>query len=45
MTEKSSGKPNGQWFGKVIVFGVDGECRPHAAWFPKDDAATARSCR
>ena len=43
MTEKSNGKPNGNSSIKIIVFGVDGECRPHAAWFSKDDAATART--
>ena len=43
MTEKTNGKPNGNASIKVIVFGVDGDCKPHAAWFPKDQAATARA--
>jgi hypothetical protein len=43
MTEKPNGKPNGNSSIKIIVFGVDGECKPHAAWFSKDDAATARA--
>jgi hypothetical protein len=40
MTEKSNGKPNGNSSTKVIVFGVDADCKPHAAWFPKDQGAT-----
>lgn len=28
---------------KVIVFGVDSECRPHAAWFPKGEIDKARA--
>ena len=43
MTDKPNGKPNGNSSIKIIVFGVDGECKPHAAWFSKDDAATARA--
>ncbi|MFZ0096171.1 MAG: hypothetical protein WAK97_19810 [Pseudolabrys sp.] len=42
MTEKTNGKPNGYSSIKVIVFGVDGDCKPHAAWFSKDQADTAR---
>ena len=37
------GKPNGNSSTKVVVFGVDGDCKPHAAWFPKDQADTARA--
>jgi hypothetical protein len=43
MTEKPNGKPNGNSSTKVIVFGVDGDCKPHAAWFPKDQGSTARA--
>ena len=43
MTQKTNGKPNGNSSIKVIVFGVDGDCKPHAAWFPKDQADTARA--
>ena len=43
MTEKTNGKPNGNSSIKVIVFGVDGDCKSHAAWFSKDHADTARS--
>jgi len=28
---------------KLVVFGVDDECRPHAAWFPKTKAEPARA--
>jgi hypothetical protein len=43
MTDKSNGKPNGNSSTKVIVFGVDDDCKPHGAWFAKDQAATARA--
>jgi hypothetical protein len=43
MTEKTNGKRNGNSSTKIIVFGVDGDCKPHAAWFSKDQAGTARA--
>ena len=43
MTQKSSSPSNGSSSIKLIVFGVDGECKPHAAWFSKDHADTART--
>jgi hypothetical protein len=42
MTQKLPSTSNGTP-SKVIVFGVDGECKPHAAWFPKEHADTART--
>jgi hypothetical protein len=43
MTQKPTANSNGTSSIKVIVFGVDGECKPHAAWFPKEHADTART--
>jgi hypothetical protein len=42
MTQKSVGKSKADPSAKLIVFGVDKDCRPHAAWFPKDQAEPAR---
>ena len=41
MTQKPTSTSNGTSSIKVIVFGVDGDCKPHAAWFPKEHADTA----
>ena len=43
MTQKPTRSSNGTSSSKVIVFGVDGECRPHAAWFSKEHADAART--
>ena len=43
MTQKQAAKPNSNAAVKVVVFGVDNECRPHAAWFPKAEAEPARA--
>ena len=43
MTQKSVPKPNGDTAaGKVVVFGLDSNWRPHAAWFPHTQADQAR---
>ncbi len=43
MTDKLAENPKAEAATKVVVFGVDDDCRPHAAWFPKTDADRARS--
>ena len=43
MTAKSVGKPVANGTGKVFVFGVDDDSRPHAAWFPKAQGEAARA--
>jgi hypothetical protein len=44
MTQKSVPKPNGDAAaGKVVVFGLDSNWRPHAAWFPHTQADQARA--
>ncbi len=42
MTDKLAENPKAEAGAKVIVFGVDDDCRPHAGWFPKPDADRAR---
>jgi len=42
MTQQAT-KPSSDPSAKVVVFGVDNECRPHAAWFPKAEADRART--
>ena len=42
MTQKSGIKPNSAAAGKVVVFGLDSNWRPHAAWFPHTQADQAR---
>ena len=43
MTQKSATKPNSAAAGKVVVFGLDSNWRPHAAWFPHTQADQARA--
>jgi hypothetical protein len=43
MTQKSGTKPNSAAAGKVVVFGLDSNWRPHAAWFPQTLADQART--
>ena len=43
MPQKSVAKPNAEPAGKVVVFGLDSNWRPHAAWFPQDKADQART--
>jgi hypothetical protein len=43
MTQKSVAKPNSAAAGKVVVFGLDSNWRPHAAWFPHTQADQARA--
>ena len=43
MTQKSGAKPNAAAAGKVVVFGLDSNWRPHAAWFPHTQADQARA--
>jgi hypothetical protein len=43
MTQKSGTKPNSAAVGKVVVFGLDSNWRPHAAWFPHTQADQARA--
>src|SRR5664279_4855643 len=43
MTQKSGTKPNSVAAGKVVVFGLDSNWRPHAAWFPPTQADQARA--
>ena len=43
MTQKSGIKPNSAAAGKVVVFGLDSNWRPHAAWFPHTQADQARA--
>jgi len=42
MTQKSGTKPNAAAAGKVVVFGLDSNWRPHAAWFSHTQADQAR---
>jgi hypothetical protein len=43
MTQKSGTKASSEPSGKVVVFGLDSNWRPHAAWFPKAKADPART--
>jgi hypothetical protein len=43
MTQKSVAKPSADPSSKVVVFGLDGNWRPHAAWFPHTQADQARA--
>ena len=43
MTQKSVAKPNSAAAVKVVVFGLDSNWRPHAAWFPQAQADQART--
>jgi hypothetical protein len=43
MSQKSGTKPNSAAAGKVVVFGLDSNWRPHAAWFPQTLADQART--
>ncbi len=43
MTQKSGAKPSADVPAKVVVFGLDSNWRPHAAWFPKAQADQARA--
>jgi hypothetical protein len=48
MTQKSVAKPSARPNaaaapGKVVVFGLDSNWRPHAAWFPDTQAEPARA--
>ena len=43
MTQKSVGKLGANGTGKVFVFGVDDDYKPHAAWFPKAQGEAARA--
>ena len=43
MTQNSVAKPSAAIKAKVVVFGLDSNWRPHAAWFPHDKAGQART--
>ena len=43
MTQKSGTKASAAAAGKVVVFGLDSNWRPHAAWFPHTQADQART--
>jgi hypothetical protein len=43
MNQKPGVRPSSPPAAKVVVFGVDDDCKPHAAWFPKAEADRARS--
>jgi hypothetical protein len=43
MTQKSVAKPSADPSSKVVVFGLDSNWRPHAAWFPHTQADQARA--
>ena len=43
MTQKSVANPSSAAPGKVVVFGLDSNWRPHAAWFPHTQAEPARA--
>ena len=43
MTQNSVAKPSVAAAGKVVVFGLDSNWRPHAAWFPHTQADQARA--
>ena len=43
MPQKSVAKPNASPSAKVVVFGLDSNWRPRAAWFPHDKADQART--
>ena len=43
MTQKTVAKPSADPSGKVVVFGLDSNWRPHAAWFPHTQADQARA--
>jgi hypothetical protein len=43
MPQKSGTKPNSAAAGKVVVFGLDSNWRPHAAWFSHTQADQARA--
>ena len=38
MTQNSVAKPSAAASAKVVVFGLDSNWRPHAAWFPHTQA-------
>jgi len=43
MTQKSFANPSPAAPGKVVVFGLDSNWRPHAAWFPHTQTEPARA--
>ena len=43
MTQKSVASPSVVVSGKVVVFGLDSNWRPHAAWFPPTQTDPARA--
>jgi hypothetical protein len=43
MTQNSVAKPSAAVKAKVVVFGLDSNWRPHAAWFPHTQAGQART--
>jgi hypothetical protein len=43
MTQKSVANPSPVGSGKVVVFGLDSNWRPHAGWFPHTQAEPART--
>ena len=43
MTQKSVAKPKTDVDAKIVVFGLDSNWRPHAAWFPHTQAEPARA--
>ena len=43
MTQKSVANPSPAAPGKVVVFGLDSNWRPHAAWFPHSQTEPARA--
>ena len=43
MTQKQPAKPSPAKEGKIIVFGLDSNWRPHAAWFPHNQGDQART--
>jgi hypothetical protein len=43
MSQKTAVKPKADVSAKIVVFGVDDNCKPHAAWYPKVKAEAART--
>lgn len=43
MTQKAAVKPKADVSTKIVVFGVDDNFRPHAAWFPKAKVEAAQA--
>jgi hypothetical protein len=43
MTQKSTANSNSDAVAKIVLFGVDDDCKPHAAWFPKTQVDPARA--